>query len=97
MLPLLDAPAVAALLGISRAAAYREMKKMQHVVIGERTLRVTEDAVATYVRQRTRVVVPVRCASSRDVAPSAASSPARSENGRPTLRVVKLRTRAGHE
>ncbi|MDP1823901.1 MAG: hypothetical protein Q8L48_11685 [Archangium sp.] len=34
MKPLLAAPAVAALLGISRAAAYREMKKMEHVVVG---------------------------------------------------------------
>ncbi len=30
MKPLLDAPAVAALLGISRSEAYRELKKMQH-------------------------------------------------------------------
>ena len=40
------------LLGISRAAAYREMKKMQDVVIGQRSLRVTEAAVESEVRQR---------------------------------------------
>jgi predicted DNA-binding transcriptional regulator AlpA len=52
--PLLDATAVAALLRISRAAAYREMKKMQHEVIGERSVRVTEAAVEAYVRQHER-------------------------------------------
>ena len=50
MNPLLDAAAVAAHLGISRAAAYREMKNMQQVVIGERTLRVaTADAAALVI------------------------------------------------
>lgn len=61
MKPLLDASAVAVFLGISRAAAYRETKKMQHVVIGERSLRVTEAAVESYVGQRTKAgLVPER-------------------------------------
>src|SRR5262245_38107225 len=52
MKPLLNASAVAALLGVSRAAAYREMKKMVHVVIGDRTLRVTKAALDNYLKQR---------------------------------------------
>lgn len=93
MKPLLDAPAVAALLGVSRAAAYREKKRMENVVIGERTLRVTA-AVETYVRQRTKDVAPPRRASTGRKSAVAASSPvAPSVNGRPELRVVQPRTR----
>src|SRR5688500_10276559 len=52
---LLSGHDVAELLGISRAAAYREMKKMDHVVIGLRSLRVTEAALENYLRKRLEV------------------------------------------
>lgn len=91
---LLDAAVVAALLGISRAAAYREMKKMQHVVIGERTLRVTEAAVEGYVRQRTKTGSPQPLATARrKSANSALPSAAPRTKERPELRVVQPRTR----
>ena len=67
MNPLLDAPAVAALLGISRAAAYREMKMQQRVIV-------TEAAVEAYVRQRTKggFSAASRCtARARSLAPDA--------------------------
>jgi hypothetical protein len=73
------------------------MKKMKHVVIGERTLRVTEAAVETYVRQRTKDVArprPRRASPRRNAGVLPASSPvASSANGRPELRVVQPRTR----
>src|SRR4051812_29973170 len=53
MKPLLRAKDVAAILGISRAAAYRQMKLMAHVVVGDRTIRITEAALESYLRRRT--------------------------------------------
>jgi len=41
----LSAPDVAAILKISKAAAYREMHRMPHVIVGEKMLRVSESVL----------------------------------------------------
>lgn len=54
MSALLDADEVARRLCVSRATAYREMRKMLHVVVGTRALRVSEVAFDAYLRRRTQ-------------------------------------------
>jgi len=51
--PMLDARDVAQRLNVSRATAYREMKKMIHVVVGKRAVRVAESALDAYLRRHT--------------------------------------------
>jgi predicted DNA-binding transcriptional regulator AlpA len=51
--PMLDADEVALRLNVSRATAYREMRKMIHVVVGARSLRVAESALEAYLRRHT--------------------------------------------
>src|SRR5690349_10079530 len=47
---LLDAAAVARRLNVSRSTAYRLMRsRMQHVVLGERVIRVTEEALLDFI------------------------------------------------
>ena len=50
---MLDANEVARRLNVSRATAYREMKKMIHVVVGKRAVRVAESALEAYLRRHT--------------------------------------------
>jgi predicted DNA-binding transcriptional regulator AlpA len=50
---MLDAAEVARRLNVSRATAYREMRKMIHVVVGKRALRVAESALDAYLRRHT--------------------------------------------
>jgi hypothetical protein len=52
MTSLLDADEVARRLNVSRATAYREMRKMLHVVVGKRAIRVSEVAFEAYLRRR---------------------------------------------
>lgn len=54
MSALLDADEIARRLCVSRATAYREMRKMLHVVVGTRALRVSEAAFDAYLRRRTQ-------------------------------------------
>lgn len=54
MSALLDADEIARRLCVSRATAYREMRKMLHVVVGTRALRVSETAFDAYLRRRTQ-------------------------------------------
>jgi len=61
---LLDAKAVAEVLGVSRATAYREMQKMVHIFVGERNLRVSVKALEAYLLKRTEVP-PCRTVSTR--------------------------------
>jgi len=60
MSALLDADEVARRLCVSRATAYREMRKMLHVVVGKRALRVNEAAFEAYVKRRTSSPVGAR-------------------------------------
>ena len=60
MSALLDADEVARRLNVSRATAYREMRKMLHVVVGKRALRVNEAAFEAYVKRRTASPVGAR-------------------------------------
>ena len=53
MTPLLDAQEIARRLNVSLATAYREIRKrMLHVVVARRALRVTESAFDAYLRRR---------------------------------------------
>ena len=66
MSALLGADEIARRLCVSRATAYREMRRMLHVVVGTRALRVSEAAFDAYLRRRTqdpKVAQPVRVAS----------------------------------
>jgi predicted DNA-binding transcriptional regulator AlpA len=76
--PLLDATEVARRLQVSRATAYREMRKMIHVVVGTRALRVAESSLEAYLRRHTE---------------TPASARAKSGDGDRHLRIVYPRTR----
>ncbi len=49
----LNADQVAEILGISRASAYRVMRLMPHVVLGEKILRISEKVLDRYLHART--------------------------------------------
>lgn len=51
--PLLGVAQVMERLGLSRSAAYREMQRMEHVIVGEKSVRVTSAALEAYIRSRT--------------------------------------------
>src|SRR5687767_7988681 len=53
MARLLTAADVAARLGVSRTLAYDLIKRMIHVRLGDRALRVSELALETFIRNRT--------------------------------------------
>ena len=63
---MLNAADVATRLNVSRATAYREMRKMIHVVVGSRSLRVAETALDAYLRRHTATPSSARHASSGD-------------------------------
>lgn len=64
--PMLDASDVARRLNVSRATAYREMKKMIHVVVGKRSIRVAESALEAYLRRHTETPSSARAKSRQD-------------------------------
>ena len=75
MSALLDADEIARRLCVSRATAYREMRKMLHVVVGRRALRVSEAAFDAYLRRRTQD--PATSRSTRGVRSDQAIRPVR--------------------
>jgi IS30 family transposase len=60
MSALLSADEIARRLHVSRATAYREMRRMLHVVVGTRALRVTEAAFDAYLQRRTQAPAKLR-------------------------------------
>lgn len=87
--PLLTAADVAARLRVSRSAAYREMRCMQHVVLGRGALPVTEAALAAYLDARTRAapVAPL------PTSPAARPRPRPPVASAPPVRPVQPRTK----
>ena len=55
---------VAARLNVSRSTAYRLMRKMPHVVLGHRLLRVTDVSLSEYLEQREVEPCPTDCGGS---------------------------------
>jgi hypothetical protein len=70
---LLGAEEIARRLNVSVATAYREMRKMLHVVIGKRALRVSETAFEAYLRRRASA--PQHAAALDPQVPRALSEP----------------------
>lgn len=58
--PLLTAGDVAARLQVCRSQAYAVMKAMDHVTVGDRGIRVTEEALKDYLRRNTSHPVQAR-------------------------------------
>jgi len=85
---LLDADEVARRLNVSRATAYREMRRaMAHVVIGVRGRRVTESALDSYINRRTRRLSETGSTARRMGRPGTAistMSPANDESSAPS-------------